>query len=98
MTIKEKIKEHALELILIKGMIGVPLGLSIDYGIKNENYYNSLSKQEKIEYLQNKLNSSQYKFPPIGPGPRGGGAMLALWSKAKRNMQNELTRLRIESQ
>lgn len=76
---------------------GGPIGTIAVTSLIENHKYNTLSKQEKITYLTNKLNSSSYQYPPsIAFVPRFGGASLALWSKAKKNMQEELERLKSE--
>ena len=90
MQITKRIREP-LEIILASGMmLGIVFVSPALVAIINRNHYNSLSRQEKIEYLENRLRT--YTHPPM-MGPKLGGAIL-LWYEIRQKEIKELNRLR----
>ncbi len=93
MGIKDKIsklgnaiKEHSLEIILLGFMVGLPAGIMEYDRIRTNNYYNSLPKQEKIEYLQSIID--HYPRAIFRP------SLLAMSGKEKREAEKKLTELK----
>lgn len=93
MTIKKAIRktlETALVTIPLWGPLGVLAGQKV--------YYNSLTKQEKIEYLEMQLNTAYKRDLPPLLTPKFGGALVISYSKTKRNIQSELEKLKATHQ
>ena len=92
MTTKLHLKK-TLEWILVTIPLWGTIGAFTATSMIENNRYNNLTKSEKIEYLQNKLNEG-YKSPPaIAYIPKIGGGTLAIWNKQKRELQEELKSL-----
>ena len=72
------------------------VGLPTFEGVILNNHYNSLPRQEKIEYLKNQLKTHEH--PPYGiMNPRNGGGILLTWSSMRQNTIRELERLRSDT-
>jgi len=92
MKLKEKLKktlEWTLVTFPLWGSIGT---LAIPAVIEN-NKYNSLSTPDKIEYLQDKLNT-EYQRPPVTVLKLGGA--IVVWGEQKEHVQEELNKLKGE--
>ena len=96
MVIKNAIRK-TLEVIAVTLPLWGPVGAITIPALIERNHYNSLSREQRIEYLQDKLNTT-YKdeVPPTALmlGPRGGAVTLALYSSAKSNIKKELAKLK----
>jgi hypothetical protein len=93
MTLKQTLKK-TMEGILVTTPLWATLGVAIVPPIIESPKYNSLSNQEKIVYLEDKLNTTYQNPPPIAFCPRVGGAPLAIWYEQKRYVQEELSKLK----
>jgi hypothetical protein len=92
MTLKQTLKktlEWALVTIPVWGSIGT---VTIPAVIETHKY-NSLSTPEKIEYLENKLNT-EYQRPPVTVLKMGGA--IVVWGEQKEHVQEELSKLKGE--
>ncbi len=85
---KDLVKRIAEFTLIPLFLIGTP----IVNGIIQNNHYDSLSRQEKIVFLENRLKF--YEHIPNIPGPRGGGWALIAYSNAKKHIQTELYKLK----
>ena len=85
-NVAKKIREHSLEIALTGLMVGVPLTISEYDRVRTQNYYNSLPKQKKIEYLQSIIN--QYPRAVFRP------SLLAMSGKEKTEAEKKLAELR----
>jgi len=75
--------------------LGTAFAITLGVAISDRNYYNTLDRRGKIDYLGYQLNTI-YKGdkPTMVAGPWGGAAALALWGSHKRETERRLTELR----
>lgn len=91
MTSKESLS-GILGTLLIAIPFGAAIGIQGALEYTEREHYNSLSRQGKIEYLQNQLDI-RYNHPPIFAGPRGGAAMLAMNNAVRDRLKARLDSL-----
>jgi len=87
----KNILKKTLENAIVPALFLISLGTIEIERINNQNYYNSLSRQEKIVYLENELRTT-YKEPPAIFRP----AIVATWALSKAETIKKLERVRGE--